>query len=76
MRIAMFDTHQYDREPFERANAELGHMTSHQAFLTNEALASIAHVTLENVAAFERGEPLKNEVRPEQVFESQPKRSA
>jgi D-lactate dehydrogenase len=38
-------------------------VTSHQAFLTREALAAIAQVTLENVAAFERGEPLANEVR-------------
>ncbi len=42
-------------------------VTSHQAFLTNEALASIAQVTLDNVAAFERGEPLKNEVLFEQA---------
>src|SRR5690606_36929423 len=32
-------------------------VTSHQAFLTREALASIAQVTLDNVSAFERGEP-------------------
>jgi D-lactate dehydrogenase len=38
-------------------------VTSHQAFLTKEALANIAQVTSENVTAFERGEPLKNEVR-------------
>lgn len=38
-------------------------VTSHQAFLTREALASIAQVTLDNVSAFERGEPLANEVR-------------
>lgn len=44
-------------------------VTSHQAFLTKEALANIAQVTLENVSAFERGEPLVNEVRAEQVFE-------
>jgi D-lactate dehydrogenase len=35
-------------------------VTSHQAFLTKEALANIARVTLDNVTAFERGEPLKN----------------
>lgn len=50
-------------------------VTSHQAFLTKEALAAIARVTLENVAAFERGEPLSNEVRAEQVLQpSGPKR--
>jgi D-lactate dehydrogenase len=38
-------------------------VTSHQGFLTTEALANIAHVTLQNVTAFERGEPLHNEVR-------------
>jgi D-lactate dehydrogenase len=31
-------------------------ITSHQAFLTHEALANIAHTTLENIAAFERGD--------------------
>ena len=30
-------------------------ITSHQAFLTHEALANIAHTTLETAAAFERG---------------------
>jgi D-lactate dehydrogenase len=43
-------------------------VTSHQAFLTKEALANIARVTLENVTAFERGERLVNEVRAEQVL--------
>ncbi|MDQ3263595.1 MAG: 2-hydroxyacid dehydrogenase [Myxococcota bacterium] len=42
-------------------------ITSHQAFLTREALGNIAQVTLENVRAFERGEPLRNEVRKEWV---------
>jgi D-lactate dehydrogenase len=37
-------------------------VTSHQAFLTREALANIAETTLGNVQAFERGEPLTNEV--------------
>jgi D-lactate dehydrogenase len=31
-------------------------ITSHQAFLTHEALANIAHTTLENIAAFERAD--------------------
>jgi D-lactate dehydrogenase len=38
-------------------------ITSHQGFLTHEALANIARTTLENIRAFERGEPLANEVR-------------
>ncbi|QSQ12281.1 2-hydroxyacid dehydrogenase [Myxococcus landrumensis] len=42
-------------------------VTSHQAFLTREALVSIARTTLASVRAFERGEPLENEVRVEQV---------
>lgn len=37
-------------------------MTSHQAFLTNEALGNIAETTLQNVADFENGLRLKNEV--------------
>lgn len=32
-------------------------ITAHQAFLTREALASIAHITLENVLAHQRGLP-------------------
>lgn len=43
-------------------------VTSHQAFLTHEALANIAETTLSSVQAFERGEPLVNEVRAEQVI--------
>ncbi len=38
-------------------------VTSHQAFLTREALQNIADTTLENLQAFERGGPLVNEVR-------------
>ena len=45
-------------------------ITSHQAFLTREALAAIAETTLGNVRAFERGEALVNEVRAEQVLVS------
>jgi D-lactate dehydrogenase len=45
-------------------------VTSHQAFLTQEALANIARVTLENVSTFERGEPLRNEVRAEQMLQA------
>jgi D-lactate dehydrogenase len=42
-------------------------ITSHQGFLTEEALASIARITLENISAFERGGPLENVVRAEDV---------
>ncbi len=43
-------------------------ITSHQAFLTREALENIAETTLTNVAAFERGEALVNEVKAAQVL--------
>ena len=39
-------------------------ITSHQAFLTHEALANIADTTLASIRAFERGLPLAHEVRP------------
>lgn len=42
-------------------------ITSHQGFLTREALAAIADTTLANASAFERGEKLENEVRPERA---------
>lgn len=42
-------------------------ITSHQAFLTAEALHNIAQVTLDNVTAFEQGQPLVNDVHPERV---------
>lgn len=42
-------------------------ITAHQAFLTQEALANIAEVTLENVTAFEQGRELENEVRADEV---------
>ena len=38
-------------------------ITSHQAFLTTNALGNIADVSLGNVKAFETGAPLENEVR-------------
>jgi D-lactate dehydrogenase len=47
-------------------------ITSHQAFLTREALANIADTTLANVRAFERGEILVNEVRLEHVLRDAP----
>jgi D-lactate dehydrogenase len=43
-------------------------VTSHQAFLTREALGNIASTTLANVAAFERGERLVNEVHADEVL--------
>ena len=45
-------------------------VTSHQAFLTREALANIAETTLASVQAFERGERLANEVRGTEVVKS------
>jgi len=39
-------------------------ITSHQGFLTREALASIADTTLASVTAFERGEPLAHVIAP------------
>jgi D-lactate dehydrogenase len=43
-------------------------ITAHQGFLTTEALTNIAHTTLANVTAFERGEPLVNGVRAMDVL--------
>jgi D-lactate dehydrogenase len=43
-------------------------VTSHQAFLTHEALANIADTTLASIAAFERGDPLQHEVRAADVL--------
>jgi D-lactate dehydrogenase len=40
-------------------------VTSHQGFLTREALANIAHATLEAASCFEQGRALSNEVRAE-----------
>lgn len=37
-------------------------ITSHQAFLTEEALSNIAETTLENIKAYFADEPLKNEI--------------
>lgn len=38
-------------------------ITSHQAFLTEEALENIADTTLNNISSFARGEVLKNQVQ-------------
>lgn len=43
-------------------------ITAHQGFLTKEALDNIAETTLDNVEAFERGEPLAHEVRAADVL--------
>ena len=43
-------------------------VTSHQAFLTREALENIADTTLTSLQAFEHGEPLVHEVKAEQVL--------
>jgi len=43
-------------------------ITSHQAFLTHEALGGIAATTLESITAFERGEPLRMQVRAADVL--------
>lgn len=40
-------------------------LTSHQGFLTNEALANIAQTTLQNITEFELGKRLTNEVSAE-----------
>ncbi len=37
-------------------------ITSHQAFLTHEALTNIAQTTLENITTFEKGQSLVNQV--------------
>lgn len=38
-------------------------ITSHQAFLTTEALGNIVETTLENISEFESGKSLRNEVK-------------
>ena len=38
-------------------------VTSHQAFLTRDALDNIAETTMDNIRAFFGGEELKNEVK-------------
>lgn len=42
-------------------------ITSHQGFLTREALAAIADTALANAGVFERGETLENKVQPERA---------
>lgn len=41
-------------------------ITSHQGFLTREALNNIASTTLANITAFEKGDELANQVLPTQ----------
>ena len=43
-------------------------VTSHQAFLTREALTQIARTTLQNITDFQEGRSLENEVRAETHF--------
>ncbi|WP_233809181.1 2-hydroxyacid dehydrogenase [Paraburkholderia sp. HP33-1] len=38
-------------------------VTGHQAYLTREALTTICETTLKSITAFEKNEPLKNEVK-------------
>ncbi|WP_348652832.1 2-hydroxyacid dehydrogenase [Polyangium sp. y55x31] len=45
-------------------------VTSHQGFLTHEALTNIAETTFESISAFERGEPLVHALRVETVIRS------
>jgi D-lactate dehydrogenase len=40
-------------------------VTGHQAFLTREALTTISETTIESITAFEKNQPLKNEVKAE-----------
>lgn len=42
-------------------------VTGHMGFLTHEALAEIAKVTLENLTAFDRGQPLVDEIKQHQL---------
>lgn len=42
-------------------------ITGHQGFFTREALSHIAQTTLANVSAFERGEPLVNDVTADRL---------
>lgn len=50
-------------------------VTSHQAFLTREALTNIADTTLENVAIFAAGQPLQNTVLSHEVLRPTPPRA-
>lgn len=40
-------------------------VTGHQAFLTREALTTISETTIESITAFEKNQPLENEVKAE-----------
>jgi D-lactate dehydrogenase len=42
-------------------------ITGHQAFFTQEALLGIAETTMQNIADFEQGKPLVNEVTAERI---------
>jgi D-lactate dehydrogenase len=43
-------------------------ITAHQAFLTREALTSIAHTTLQNVTDFAEGRELINQLTPNEII--------
>lgn len=43
-------------------------LTSHQGFLTKEALENIARTTLANLSEFQEGKPLTNQVVPDDVL--------
>lgn len=43
-------------------------ITGHQAYFTDTALRNIAETTIANITAFERSEPLENEVTAERVM--------
>lgn len=45
-------------------------ITGHQAFFTSNALEAISRVTIDNITAFEAGQPLANEVTLAQVKKS------
>lgn len=46
-------------------------LTSHQAFLTEEALNNIAEVTVRNISAFLKGEKLENEICYQNLLQKQ-----
>jgi D-lactate dehydrogenase len=45
-------------------------ITGHQAYFTDTALRNIAETTIDNISAFERGEPLVNEVTVDRLRRS------
>lgn len=43
-------------------------ITGHQAFFTRNALERIAETTLQNITAFEQGQPLANQIRSDRII--------